>query len=141
MNIVEEPIAIYGRYDTDLTDSGSVVFAAQDGVSASIFDDVVALYGQTQYIAEILDLNLKTIQKYKNQHIKLSPARSELMLKLVALYRKGVAIFGDRDAFLRWLEKPAYGIDRRVPHDLLRTSGGIELVDEELDRIQYGDTA
>lgn len=137
----EEPEAIYGRYEPQLADTGHLVFAAQEGISAAIFDDVVTLYGHQQYIAEVVDLNLKTIHKYKLQNLKFSPARSELLLKLVALYKKGVRIFGGRQAFLAWLSKPAYGIDSRVPFDLIKTSDGISLVDEELDRIQYGDTA
>lgn len=137
----EEPEAIYGRYQPQLTDVGSMVFTAQKGVSATIFDDVVALYGHHHYMAEIVDLNLKTINKYKAQDIRFSPARSELMLKLVALYKKGVSVFGERKAFLSWLSKPAFGIDSRLPFDLIKTSDGIGLVDEELDRIQYGDTA
>ncbi len=138
---VEEPAVIYGRYESVLYDVSHMVFAAQKGIGASIFDDVVNLYGHLNYMAEVIDLNLKTIQKYKNQNIKFSPARSELMLKLVALYHKGEQVFGVRDAFLNWLAKPAYGIDNRIPFDLIKTSDGITLVDEELDRIQYGDTA
>lgn len=141
MDKFEEPEVIYGRYNPQLADPGTIVFTAQKGVAATIFDDVVALYGHSQYMAEVLDLNLKTIQKYKTQHIPLSPARSELMLKLVALFKKGAMIFGSKKAFIDWLECPAIGIDHRLPMDLLRTSGGIELVEEELDRIQYGDTA
>lgn len=138
---VEEPEAIYRRYQPQLTDVGSMVFAAQKGVSADIFDDVVALYGHHHYLAEIVDLNLKTIHKYQSQKIKFSPARSELMLKLVALYHKGVAVFGERQSFLNWLSRPAFGIDNRLPLDLIKTSDGISLIDEELDRIRYGDTA
>lgn len=138
---VEEPEAIYGRYQPQLTDVGNMVFTAQKGVSAAIFDDVVALYGHHHYMAEIIDLNLKTINKYKAQNIKLSPARSELMLKLVGLYKKGVRIFGDAKSFLSWMSKPAFGIDNRLPFDLIKTSDGIGLIDDELDRIQFGDTA
>lgn len=138
---VEEPEAIYNRYSPDISDTGSMVFAAQKGISAKIFDDVVALYGNHHYLAEVVDLNLKTIHKYQMQHIKLSPARSELMLKLIALNQKGSAIFGNRHSFIAWLSKPAVGIDHRLPIDLIKTSDGIRLIDEELDRIQYGDTA
>lgn len=137
----EEPEVIYGRYEPNITDTTHMVMAAQNGVSASIFDDVVALYGHLPYISEIIDLNLKTIKKYKSQNMKFSPLRSELMLKLVALYKKGVKVFGVGDAFISWLSKPAFGLGGLLPLDLLRTSDGIGLVDEELDRIQYGDTA
>ncbi|MEQ8472903.1 MAG: DUF2384 domain-containing protein [Marinoscillum sp.] len=137
----EEPEAIYGRYAPNLTDSTHLVLAAQRGVSASIFDDVVSLYGHVSYISEIIELNPKTIKKYKAENISFSPLRSELLLKLVALFQKGVAVFGTRDAFLTWLGKAAHGLGGLIPFDLLKTSDGIGLVDDELDRIQYGATA
>lgn len=141
MGVLEEPEVIYGRYSYNITDTTKMVLSAQRGVPASIFDDVVALYGQLPYISELIDLNLKTIKKYKAENINLSPLRGELMLKLVALYKKGSKIFGTRESFLSWIAKPAYGLGYLVPLDLMKTSDGIGLVEEELDRIQYGDTA
>ena len=138
---LEEPAAIYGRYQPDLTDTTHLVMTAQRGVPASIFDDVVSLYGHLPFISEIIDLNLKTIKKYKAENIKFSPLRSELMLKLVALHKKGEKVFGEHEAFISWLTKPAFGLGNMQPLELLRTSDGVGLVDEELDRIQYGDTA
>lgn len=138
---VEEPEAIYQRYRPAISGAGSLVFAAHKGVTANIFDDVVKLYGNHHYLAEIVDLNLKTIHKYQSQNINLSPARSELLLKLIALYKKGVTVFGNQKSFLNWLSKPAYGIDNYKPFEVIKTSDGIGLVEEELDRIQYGDTA
>jgi putative toxin-antitoxin system antitoxin component (TIGR02293 family) len=136
-----EPQAIYSRYKSKISDPASIVFSAQKGVSAKIFDDVVKLFGNTDYMAEVVELTHKTINKYRTQNIKFSPIRSEIMLKLIALYQKGVSIFGTRDAFISWLAKPAYGIGGHVPLDLVKTSDGIDLITDELDRIQYGDTA
>lgn len=139
---VAEPEVVYQRYQRpELSDVASIVFSAQKGVSATIFDDVAGLYGHYNYLAEVVELNPKTIHKYQAQNIRFSPAKSELMLKLVALFRKGVETFGERDAFLNWLSKPAFGIDNRLPLDLIKTSDGIDLISDELDRIQYGDTA
>ena len=81
------------------------------------------------------------INKYKSNNIKFSPIRSEILLKLIALYQKGIATFGNRASFITWLSKPSYGIDNHLPLDLIKTSDGIDLITEELDRIQYGDTA
>ena len=44
-------------------------------------------------------------------------------------------------AFRRWLDKPAYGLDHQPPLALLETSGGIDLVADEVDRIAHGDFA
>jgi putative toxin-antitoxin system antitoxin component (TIGR02293 family) len=136
-----DPQAIYSRYKSKISDPATIVFSAQKGVSASIFDDVVKLFGHNEYMAEVVELTQKTINKYRTNNIKFSPIRSEIMLKLIALYQKGVSIFGNRESFINWLSKPAFGINGYVPFDLVKTSDGIDLITEELDRIQYGDTA
>ncbi|CAD5279161.1 conserved hypothetical protein [Imperialibacter sp. EC-SDR9] len=139
--MVEEPEMIYKRLRPRVSSYTILAFEALEGVPATIFDDVVGLFGHHDYLAEVVELNPKTIRKYQVQQIKFSPAKSELMLKLVALYRKGVDTFGQRESFLNWLSKPAFGIDSRIPLHLIKTSDGIDLISEELDRIQHGDTA
>jgi len=139
--MVEEPEVIYQRLRPRVSNHSTLAFEAMEGVPATIFDDVVGLFGHHDYLAEVLELNPKTIRKYQIQHTNFSPAKSELMLKLVALYRKGTDTFGRRESFLNWLAKPAFGIDNRVPLHLIKTSDGIDLITEELDRIQHGDTA
>ncbi|MEQ8926761.1 MAG: DUF2384 domain-containing protein [Fulvivirga sp.] len=136
-----EPQVIYGRYRSKITDPTTIVLSAQKGVSATIFNDVVKLYGHTNYLAEVIELTHKTINKYQVNNINFSPIRSELMLKLVALYHKGVAVFGDRSSFINWMSKSAYGLGGYIPFDLIKTSDGIDLISDELDRIKYGDTA
>ncbi len=137
----EEAQAIYNRYSSKISDPATIVFSAQEGVSAKIFDDVVKLFGHGEYMTEVVDLTYKTIRKYNRENIKFSPARSEIMLKMVSLYQMGISVFGNRDAFISWLTRPAFGIDERIPLDLAKTSDGIDLIMEELDRIRYGDTA
>ncbi|WP_339814497.1 antitoxin Xre/MbcA/ParS toxin-binding domain-containing protein [uncultured Imperialibacter sp.] len=139
--MAEEPEVIYQRLRPRVSNHTTLAFEALEGVPATIFDDVVGLFGHHDYMAEVVELNPKTIHKYQAQHIKFSPAKSELMLKLVALYRKGADTFGTRASFLNWLIKPAFGIDNRIPLHLIKTSDGIDLISEELDRIQHGDTA
>jgi len=57
------------------------------------------------------------------------------VLKLLALAHQGADVFGEPTAFRRWLGKPAYGLDSQPPLALLQTSGGIDLVAEEVSRI------
>ncbi len=137
----EDAQAIYNRYSSKISDPASIVFSAQEGVSAKIFEDVVKLFGHSDYMTEVVDLTRKTIKKYHKEDMKFSPSRSEIMLKMISLYQSGISVFGDRDAFMNWLTKPAYGINGKIPFNLIKTSDGIDLIMEELDRIRYGDTA
>lgn len=63
------------------------------------------------------------------------------MLKIMALFQTGESVFGSADAFRRWMDKPAYGLGSQIPFDLLHTSGGIDLIMDEVVRIEYGDLA
>jgi putative toxin-antitoxin system antitoxin component (TIGR02293 family) len=57
------------------------------------------------------------------------------------LYKKGISIFGSVEEFNKWMEAPAYGVGGQRPNDLLDTMTGINLISEELTRIEYGDLA
>lgn len=130
------------NFEVVVRDSFSLVMAAREGVFAKMAFEVADLLQlHLSQMAGILHTTTKTLQSYRQSKRKLSPAHSEQTLKLLALQMKGKEVFGTADAFRRWLEKPAYGLDGQVPLALLETSGGIDLVVEELERIAYGDLA
>jgi len=117
------------------------VMTAHQGIPATVFYDVVALYGQQDLVAGLLNVSTKTFKRYLDQNKKLDASNSEMLLKLVAVFEKGLEVFGERTAFLRWLEKPAFGLGNNIPFNLMITSSGIDLVLGELVRIEYGDLA
>lgn len=130
------------NFQAVVRDSFSLVMAAREGVMAKVAFEVADLLQlHLNQMADLLHTTTKTLQTYRQNKKKLSPAHSEQTLKLLALQLKGKEVFGASDAFRRWLEKPAYGLDGEVPLTLLETSGGIDLVMEELERIAYGDLA
>ena len=59
----------------------------------------------------------------------------------LALFEKGTEVFGSQEQFQCWMEKPSYGLGEQIPADLIVRSGGIELILDELIRIEYGDLA
>ena len=123
-------------------DSFSLVMEARKGILATVaFEVANAMQLHVDQLAEILHITTKTLRNYRQGQRKLNAAHSEQTLKLLALQIKGGKVFGEANAFRRWLEKPAYGLDDQIPLELLETSGGIDLVMEELDRIAYGDLA
>lgn len=118
----------------------TLVLEAQKGVYANAaFEIADELLIPQEDIAGILHLSAKTLRNYQQEKKKLAPTTSEQVLKLEVLAGRGLEVFGDRKALLRWLRKPSYGLEGQIPFDLLRTSGGIDLIIEELDRIAYGD--
>ncbi|MBC6989991.1 type II RES/Xre toxin-antitoxin system antitoxin [Hymenobacter jejuensis] len=123
-------------------DSFALVMAARKGIpAATAFEVAEAFQLQASELEAIYELSTKTLRTYSQEKKNLNASSSEKTLKIISLYTLGTEVFGDAAAFLRWLGKPAYGLDNEVPLRLLETSGGIDLVEEELTRIAYGDLA
>jgi putative toxin-antitoxin system antitoxin component (TIGR02293 family) len=145
MNKVKEPAAFYGsiqKYESNITDPYQIVVYANKGLPASSFDDLIRISsGSRDVFANRLNVSLKTLDRYKKEGKKLDPLMSEIILKWIELYSKGMEIFGSIPSFNRWLEKPAFGIHSARPDELMSTSSGIELILSELRKIEYGDLA
>lgn len=123
-------------------DQTALVIAALKGVSATRFFEAADLTGyKREQLAEVFDTSLKTFQRYEREQKKLNPQDSEKVLKIMALFQLGESVFGSADAFRWWMDKPAYGLGNQIPFDLLHTSGGIDLILDEVVRIEYGDLA
>jgi len=91
--------------------------------------------------AYVYEMTPKTLSGYR-QKGKVLPTRSlEISIKLQELYTKGTEIFGTQDNFNTWLQKESFGLGNRIPLKLLNTSSGIDLIYEELLRIEFGATA
>lgn len=120
----------------------ALVFLALKGVSATRFFEIADLTGyKREQLAEVFDTSLKTFQRYEREQKKLNPQDSEKVLKIMALFQTGESVFGSAEAFRRWMDKPSFGLGNQIPFDLLHTSGGIDLVMDEVTRIEYGDLA
>ena len=127
---------------TVVTDSFALVMQARTGVPAkTVFAVANLLQVSIEEMADLLHTTTKTLRTYRDTNKSLAPAASEQVLKLLALAQQGTEVFGEATAFRRWLGKPAYGLDNQPPLALLQTSGGIDLVAEEVSRIAYGDFA
>jgi putative toxin-antitoxin system antitoxin component (TIGR02293 family) len=139
---VHEEAAIYAKYAPQIKGNISIVLNARKGLSSNILYDIILLTGfKKEQIATLFNTSAKTITRYTQDGKTLDIVSSEHALKLIALFKKGNEIFGEIEAFRRWIMKPAYGLGWEVPAELMETSGGIELIMEELYRIEFGATA
>ncbi|MBA2561729.1 MAG: DUF2384 domain-containing protein [Chitinophagaceae bacterium] len=135
---VQKITAYQKFYKTDTI----LIASAKAGISSHAVTDMIEISEKTiEEIASLLYVTPRTIRNYQNDNKNLPVLQSEQLLKLYALYDKGIEVFGSADAFNRWLYKPAFGLSNEIPNNLLLTSTGIKLVMDELGRIQYGDFA
>jgi putative toxin-antitoxin system antitoxin component (TIGR02293 family) len=88
-------------------------------------------------LALILPVSERTLRRYGALH-RLSPEITERVLKLAQLYSRGIQVFERKDKFLKWLNTEITVLNGKKPVEYLDTSKGIDLILEELERIEYG---
>lgn len=116
-----------------------LIETAHRGLSVSAFFDILSFSGLTkEELTDLLDVSFKTIQRYQKDGKKLSILHSEQLLKMITLYQKAEDVFCELHSFDRWLRKPAIGLGNQKPIKYLRTPGGIDLIMDELHRIEHG---
>lgn len=131
---------VFSKYKTSIKSDLSIVKSANDGVDSKIFSELVEISGiNRNFLAEeVFDISLKTILRYQKDSKTLNARDSEIALKLLNLLKKGMQLFGDMKSFISWLNKKAYGLGNELPINMLNTNTGIDLIEEELIRIECG---
>lgn len=143
MNIVErKPGSILSKYEKSFSNNIALVADSKKGLRAqAVFDFISLSEFSFPVIEKVLNKTIKTFTSYKKNQTNLDSTISEKLLKIFSLYDKGASVFGNIDEFNKWIATPSFGLGNVVPRDLLDTVTGIELVYDELIRIEYGDLA
>ena len=108
------------------------------GVLTRLMGNVSLLRGEAA-LEQALGVSLRTVQRFKITPDKpLSPEQSGRAWKFAEILAKATEVFGSQQEAEQWLERPAIGLDRRRPIELLSTPAGVELVEDFLGRLEYG---
>jgi putative toxin-antitoxin system antitoxin component (TIGR02293 family) len=130
------------KYEPYFRNDIALLFQAKKGLKPQAIFDFVGLSELPHHLVEeVFHKSMKTFQNYVTKNTLLDASTSEKLLKLFALYQKGAEVIGSIEEFAEWLTKPAYGIGNVVPQTIIDTATGIDLINEELVRIEYGDLA
>ncbi|GAA0559588.1 antitoxin Xre-like helix-turn-helix domain-containing protein [Chitinophaga japonensis] len=125
--------------DIDLKNNYQLVTKALSGVYADTFIKFVDLANISRNdLAAAMNISAKTIKNKLADKAPLDPNQGEHLLKIIALFEMGEQVFGGLEGFKRWLERPFFGKARK-PEDFIRTTGGVDLIMDELKRLAYGD--
>ena len=85
----------------------------------------------------LAEISLRTFRA-KPKSAALSFHVSERVLMLEGLYKIGLDVFdSDKSSFQDWLKSKIPALDNHVPNDLLISHLGIDLVKDELLRIEH----
>lgn len=122
----------------DLSDLNKIVTTARKGIKPKVFYDFAQTINMPEKnLAAIINLSSRTISNYKNEERLLEPIYSEHLLKLINLYEKGEYVFGNINEFNYWLKKPFWN-ENITPYEMIDTTGGVDLVSEELEKLAQG---
>ena len=103
-----------------------------------LVDNLVTLRSPAS-IEKAVGMSLRTFQRRKGAPTKpLSQEQSSRTWKFAEILAKATAVLGSQEEAERWLEHPATGLDQHRPIDLLVTSAGMKIVEDFLERLEYG---
>lgn len=111
--------------------------------SIQILADLSEIGIEQKLLAEkVFDITPNTLRSYRKDAAKeMSPRLKELALGIHELYTKGKDLFLNIENFNQWLNKEQPGLENRKPVEMMNTVAGIQIILEELLRIEFGATA
>jgi putative toxin-antitoxin system antitoxin component (TIGR02293 family) len=92
--------------------------------------------------SEALGVSVRTLQRHKHgSHgpvVRLDVPQSGRAWRFAEILAKATRVLGSQEEAEQWLKRPAIGLDRQRPVDLLTTPAGAKLVETYLGRLEYG---
>jgi len=89
-------------------------------------------------LAQILGITSKTLQRKRKARTALTPVESDRLYRVHAIFALAVKVLGTPEDAKEWLSTPQIDLGDRMPLELLTTSAGASLVEEVLNRMEYG---
>ncbi len=140
MDIVSEAVYQYKRTGELPTNNQTALLAiVREGIDFDAFRPLLSKYPfSIEDWSRYLHLSERTLQRYKKEKKTFDPLQTEKILQITMLYERGVQVFGDKQNFDTWLNTVSLALGNKSPKELLDTAFGIDLVSDELIRIEHG---
>lgn len=134
-----KPGSMYSYQSADDKDVLGIIETVRNGISFSEFEKIASAtpFSLAEW-ARYLQLSGRTIQRNQKERRSFQPVQSERIIELVMLYEYGVEVFGDKHHLNIWLNSASVALGGRTPKDLLDTRFGVDMVKDELGRIEHG---
>lgn len=105
----------------------------------TLLDHLRVLPKSGKRLESAMGVSLRTMQRKKGDAAqRLSTEQAGRTWQFAEILARATEVLGSQEAAERWLERPAIGLDRKSPIDLLATPTGTKMVDDYLTRIEYG---
>lgn len=91
-----------------------------------------------QEIADVLEVDPSTLSRWKKEDKPIGKLRSKAMYDIDHIIAKGIRIFGSEATFKDWLNTTNYALGDKKPIELMKDPYGIELVDDAVEAMSWG---
>lgn len=100
----------------------------------------VAVMQQADVMEKAVGISLRTFQRRKKEGATkpLSQEQSGRTWKFAEILTRATRVLGSQKDAELWLSRPAIGLNQQRPIDLLATTAGVEIVEDHLERLEYG---
>ena len=88
-------------------------------------------------MAELMETTPRKLAAIKPDTI-MEKSQSEKAVSIARLYALGEEIFGSKEEFNKWMNGRVQSLGKKMPKEYLDTTSGINLLMDELGRIQHG---
>ncbi|MEN9523744.1 MAG: hypothetical protein RL065_2121 [Bacteroidota bacterium] len=127
LSTAEEPAATY------------LVNASQHGFYFNSFETLTTKvpFNQSDW-SDVLHISERTLQRYKKDKKKFEPIYAEKILEIVLLFNRGIEVFDDANNFYQWIQVKNISLGNIKPMEIMDNSFGIQMIKDELGRIEHG---
>lgn len=116
-----------------------LIDVTRKGIDYNTFNEFTVSYPlNISTWSKILNMSERTIQRYRREKKRLDSIHTEKLLLIMLLFNKGVSVFGNISNFLAWINSKSIPLGGVKPIDLLDNSFGINMVKDELIKIEHG---
>lgn len=123
----------------DNKDVFMLIKSTREGIEYDTFDKLSGRFPlNNSDWSRILSLSERTMQRYKREKKRFDPIHSERLLLIMLLFKKGVDVFENSDNFIKWLNSENISLGGVKPINILDNTFGVNLIKDELTRIEHG---
>jgi putative toxin-antitoxin system antitoxin component (TIGR02293 family) len=136
--IVEDVMVPYGNINTE-KNVFDTIKTVKEGIKYAVFFKISKKtpFNMAEWSA-FMHVSDRTLLRYKNDNLTFDSPQTERVLQISILYDKGLEVFGKKEYLDIWLNTNSIALGGLKPKDLLDNSFGINLVSDELVKIEHG---
>ena len=138
-SIVEESAVAYKTKSYSSFGEYAILRVVRDGISFKEFENVRKRSGMSlQEWADFLNISERTLMRYSANDENLDKVTSERTIEIAMLHERGAELFGSFDSFNKWMNSEIRTLNFNKPKAFLDSSFGIQILRNQLGRIEHG---